>query len=162
MKFETIIFSSIAAITLAACSEDESGTQAEKPAKVAKKAKGFDGAKLAPPPADMNYHAGWAMMVERYDYLEGDCKDRMNPARIPEECKAGLDAIASKSTFEPYSCRTGDERSHKWDLLTNPVSCNGRVNTPPFETDALVVFHQVAGKWYARIDDYSRQGMIER
>lgn len=156
MKIASYGVAALLALMLNAC-----GSEISVP-KAAKKAKGFDGSKLAPPPADMNYHAGWAMMVERYDYLEGDCKDRMNPARIPEECKAGLDAIASKSTFEPYSCRTGDERSHKWDLLTNPVSCNGRVSTPPFETDALVVFHQVAGEWYARIDDYSRQGMIER
>jgi len=153
----------VAALLLAACGGSEADTDSPTTAtKAAKKAKGFDGAKFAPPPADMNYHAGWAMMVERPKYMEEPCNQKMNPAKIKAECIPQLEAIGAKSTFAPSACREGDERSHKWDLLTNPVSCNGRVSTPRFETDALVVFHQVNDKWYARIDDYSRQGMIER
>ena len=160
MRWIIIAIASVAMFSLSACGASDAETDgAIKPAKVAK---GFDGAKLAPPPADMNYHAGWAMMVERPEYMAEGCNMKMNPAKVKEECKAGLDAVSKQSTFAPTACRSGDERSHKWDYLANPVSCEGRVSTPRFETDALVVFHQIGGEWYARIDDYSRQGIIER
>jgi len=163
MKLLQLTLAGFAVLALSACGDSENAAvPSDNPIKVAKKAKGFEGAEFAPTPAEMNYHAGWALLVTLYEHIDEPCNERMNPARIKEECKPVLDAASSKSTFEPVACRKGDERSHQWDHLSAPVSCDGRVNTPKVETDALVVFHKVAGKWRARLDDYSREGLVVR
>lgn len=161
MKVITIAITSILALSLAGCGSgsDDGATITVKVPKV-KKHK-FEGSKFAPSQADMNYHAGWAMTVEKPKYNSKECSMKMNPAKIKEICKSEFGRVARQSIFEPRECRKGDERSHDWDLLVNPVSCNGRVDTPNFSTDALVVFHQVGDEWRARIDNYSRESFVE-
>jgi len=123
----------------------------------------FKGYKFAPPQADMNYQAGWAITVDRpRRILIEPCNQGMNPAKIMEECLGQLDSIGKASTFEARECREGDERDNKWDMLVTPITCDGYVDTPKLATSASVVFHKVGEEWKARIANYSREGMIQR
>lgn len=148
---------------LAACVASESDSETVVAASSVVKAQSFKGSKFAPPQSDMNFHAGWAITVERPRRILADpCDQQMNPAKIMSECLGQLEAIGNASTFKVSECREGDERDHKWDLLVSPVTCDGYVDTPKLSTNARVVFHKVGEGWKARIASYSREGMEQR
>lgn len=163
MRAIMITASATAFLSLTACGGGDTGTAPETEVAPTVKASNFIGFELAPPQSDMNFHAGWAITVERPRRILADpCDQQMNPAKIMSECLGQLEAIGNASTFKASECREGDERDHKWDMLVSSVTCDGYVDTPKLSTNARVVFHKVGEGWKARIASYSREGMEQR
>ena len=152
MKIAAKFLGLTAAIGLAACGENSVETNDAPVTKAPVAAAKFKGAKFAPPQADMNRTAAaelWDREGSRKITPGEACKRVRRMSQMTPECQADYDNLLERSVFLPTECRKGDERDGYSNVLIDPVTCDGEIQTPAGGGNVTMIFHKVDSKWKA-------------
>ncbi len=124
----------------------------------------FKGSKLAPPQDIMNRVTGVAMvrrkgagymLPKKSNGKSVGFKNIMGLEMEAQESEGILKAFAERSTFTPTECRKSDERKYKEQLVIEPISCTGKIDTPKGSTVGVIIFHKAKGEWTGEVGKYS-------